>query len=129
MLDRVGKTWPMKEFGKVDHSSWVILSCSYRPKNGQIQTQVCGQDELSHLSLLDRLERREDENRSIGIFLCAKKDRVEVELALENMGKPIGVADYQLIVPQEKLKKVVAKEVEAFGKELPHLSDTEEGLN
>jgi hypothetical protein len=72
-----------------------------------------------YLSLLDRLERREDENRSIGIILCAEKDRVEVELALEDMGKPIGVADYQLIVPQEELKRVVAEEMEAFGKELP----------
>lgn len=44
---------------------------------------------------------------------------MEVELALEDMGKPIGVADYQLIVPQEELKKIVAEEVEAFGKELP----------
>ena len=49
-----------------------------------------------YLSLLDRLERREDENRSIGIILCAEKDHVEVELTLEDMGKPIGVADYQL---------------------------------
>ena len=79
-----------------------------------------------YLSLLDRLERREDENRSIGIILCAEKDRVEVELALEDMGKPIGVADYQLIVPQEELKKVVADEMEAFGKELPLRTGTEE---
>ena len=35
------------------------------------------------------------------------------------MGKPIGVADYQLVIPQEELKRVVADEVEAFGKELP----------
>ena len=41
------------------------------------------------------------------------------------MGKPIGVADYQLIVPQEELKKLVAEEVEAFGKELPFRTDTE----
>ena len=75
--------------------------------------------------MLDRLEHREDENRSIGIILCAEKDRVEVELALEEMEKPIGVADYQLIVPQEELKKVVADEVEAFGKELPFRSETE----
>ena len=75
--------------------------------------------------MLDRLERREDENRSIGIILCAEKDRVEVELALEEMGKPIGVADYRLIAPQEELKKVVAEEVEAFGKELSFCTDTE----
>ena len=70
-----------------------------------------------YLSLLDRLERGADENRSIGIILCAEKDRVEVELALENMGKPIGVADYQLIVPKEKLQKVLADEIKAFGEE------------
>lgn len=70
-----------------------------------------------YLSLLDRLERGEGENRSIGIILCAEKDRVEVELALEDMGKPIGVADYQLIVPKEKLQKVLADEIKAFGEE------------
>lgn len=70
-----------------------------------------------YLSLLDRLERGADENRSIGIILCAEKDRVEVELALEDMGKPIGVADYQLIVPKDKLQKVLADEIKAFGEE------------
>lgn len=50
---------------------------------------------------------------------------MEVELALEEMGKPIGVADYRLIAPQEELKKVVAEEVEAFGKELSFCTDTE----
>lgn len=40
-----------------------------------------------------------------------RKDRVEVKLALEDMGKPIGVADYQLIVPKEKLQKVLTDEI------------------
>ncbi|WP_298638900.1 PDDEXK nuclease domain-containing protein [uncultured Prevotella sp.] len=70
-----------------------------------------------YLSLLDRLERGADENRSIGLILCAEKDRVDVELALEDMGKPIGVADYQLIVPKEKLQKVLADEIRAFSEE------------
>ena len=70
-----------------------------------------------YLSLLDRLERGADENRSIGIILCAEKDRVEVELALEDLGKTIGVADYQLIVPKEKLQKVLADEIKAFSEE------------
>ena len=70
-----------------------------------------------YLSLLDRLERGANENRSIGIILCAEKDRVEVELALEDMGKPIGVADYQLIVPKEKLQKVLTDEIKAFSEE------------
>lgn len=94
-------------------------------KIGEFKPEYAGKMNY-YLSLLDRLERREDENRSIGIILCAEKDRVEVELALEDMGKPIGVADYQLIVPQEELKKVVADEMEAFGKELPLRTGTEE---
>jgi len=61
-----------------------------------------------YLSLLDKLERQEGENPSIGIILCAEKDHVEVQLALEDMGKPIGVADYQLIVPKEELQKVIS---------------------
>ena len=67
-----------------------------------------------YLSLLDRLERREDENRSIGIILCAEKDNIEVELALEDMGKPIGVADYQLIIPKDELQKVINDEIESY---------------
>lgn len=51
---------------------------------------------------------------------------MEVELALENMGNPIGVAEYQLIVPQEELKKIVAEELEAFNKELPLCTEKEE---
>ena len=94
-------------------------------KIGEFKPEYAGKMNY-YLSLLDRMERREDENRSIGIILCAEKDRVEVELALEDMGKPIGVADYQLIVPQDELKKVVAEEVEAFGKELPLRSENEE---
>lgn len=70
-----------------------------------------------YLSLLDRVERRPDENRSIGIILCAEKDKVEVELALEDMGKPIGVADYQLIIPKDELQKVLQDEIKSFEKE------------
>ena len=70
-----------------------------------------------YLSLLDRLERGEGENRSIGIILCAEKDRVAVELALEDMGKPIGVADYQLIVPKKELEEMLTCEIRKFGEE------------
>ena len=90
-------------------------------KIGEFKPEYAGKMNY-YLSLLDRLERMETENRSIGIILCAEKDCVEVELALEDMGKPIGVADYQLIVPQEELKRVITEELEAFEKELPQLS-------
>lgn len=67
-----------------------------------------------YLSLLDRLERQPDENPSIGIILCAEKDHVQVELALEGMGKPIGVADYQLLIPKEELQKAIVDEMRLF---------------
>ena len=67
-----------------------------------------------YLSLLDRLERQPDENPSIGIILCAEKDHVQVELALEDMGKPIGVADYQMILPKEELQKAIADEIKQY---------------
>lgn len=79
-----------------------------------------------YLSLLDRFERREDESRSIGIILFAEKDRVEVELTLEDMDKPIGAADYQLVVPREELKEIVAEELESFSKEFTIRMETEE---
>ena len=66
-------------------------------KIGEFRPEYAGKMNY-YLSLLDRLERREDENRSIVIILCAEKDNLEVKLALEDMGKPIGVADYLLIV-------------------------------
>lgn len=65
------------------------------------------------------------DNRSIGIILCAEKDRVEVKFALEDMGKPIGEADYQLIVPKEKLQEVLTDEIKAFSEEKEN--DTKKG--
>ncbi len=82
-------------------------------KIGEFRPEYAGKMNY-YLSLLDRLERREDENRSIGIILCAEKDNIEVELALEDMGKPIGVADYQLIIPKDELQKVINDEIESY---------------
>ena len=76
-----------------------------------------------YLSLLDRLEKGEDENRSIGIILCAEKNNEEVALTLEEMGKPIGVADYQLLIPKQELQKAIVAEIETFKEE--HKQDNE----
>ena len=69
-----------------------------------------------YLSLLDRLERGENENPSIGIILCAEKDHVDVELALDGVAKPIGVADYRLIVPKEDIQRIITDEIQTFEK-------------
>ena len=49
-----------------------------------------------YLNLLDDHIREPDENQSIGIILCADRDKVEVEYALRGIGKPVGVAEYRL---------------------------------
>lgn len=86
-------------------------------KIGEFKPEYAGKMNY-YLSLLDRLERGEDENRSIGIILCAEKDHVEVELALEDMGKPIGVADYRLLIPKDELKALIEDEMKKFSQNL-----------
>ena len=57
-------------------------------KIGEFKPEYAGKMNY-YLSLLDRLEKEPDENCSIGIILCAEKDKVEVELAMH--GKRSGV--------------------------------------
>ena len=85
-------------------------------KIGEFKPEYVGKMNY-YLSLLDRLERGEGENRSIGIILCAEKDHIDVEMALEDIGKPIGVADYHLIIPKDELQKLVCNEIETFQKD------------
>lgn len=47
-----------------------------------------------------------------------RKDNVEVELALEGFTKPIGIAEYKLIVPQKELKQLISDEIKTFNQEL-----------
>ena len=62
-----------------------------------------------YLSLLDRLEKQQDENPSIGIILCAAKDNEEVELALEGFTKPIGVAEYKCVDCHSSVEEKAAR--------------------
>jgi hypothetical protein len=64
-----------------------------------------------YLSLLDKLEKSPDENPSMAITLCAEKDHLEVELALQDVNKPIGVAEYQYLLPRNKLQELVTNEM------------------
>ncbi len=75
-----------------------------------------------YLSAVDTLMKREEDNPTIGILLCKKKDRVEAEFALRDINKPIGISDYQLTkaIPDEiktKLPTVEQLENELSEKE------------
>ena len=79
-------------------------------KIGSFKAEYVGKMNL-YLSLLDKLEKDESESQSIGIILCADKDHLDVEIALQDINKPIGVADYQLLLPKEKLQKLLIDEL------------------
>ncbi len=64
-----------------------------------------------YLGLLDRTEKQADENPSIGVILCADKDHLDVEIALQDVGKPIGVAEYKLLIPTRELEAMVIQEI------------------
>lgn len=81
-------------------------------KIGSFKAEYVGKMNL-YLSLLDRMEKGEDENPSIGIILCADKDHVDVEIALQDINKPIGVAEYQLLIPKAELQALVLSEINA----------------
>ncbi len=49
-----------------------------------------------YLSAVDTLVKRKEDNPTIGILLCKKKDKVEAEFSLRDINKPIGISDYQL---------------------------------
>ncbi len=64
-------------------------------KAGPFEPAYVGQ--LNHyLSALDDKLRGEDNNPAIGLILCRDKDKVDVEYALRDMGKPMAIADYKL---------------------------------
>jgi hypothetical protein len=79
-------------------------------KIGGFKAEYVGKMNL-YLSLLDKLERGENENQSIGIILCADKDHLDVEIALQDINKPIGVAEYQLLLPKDELQALLVEEI------------------
>lgn len=85
-------------------------------KIGSFKAEYVGKMNL-YLSLLDKLEKGENENQSIGIILCADKDHLDVEIALQDINKPIGVAEYQLLLPKDKLQELLVNEIKASEEE------------
>jgi hypothetical protein len=62
---------------------------------GMFKTKHNGKMDF-HLNWLNEKERAPDDAPSIGIFLCAEKDNLEVEFAMKRKANPIGAAEYQL---------------------------------
>ena len=85
-------------------------------KIGEFKPEYVGKMNF-YLSLLDKLEKTPDENPSIGIILCANKEHLEVELALQDINKPISVAEFQYLLPTNKLKEMITNEMKKRNEE------------
>ena len=79
-------------------------------KVGEFKPEYVGKMNF-YLTLLDRMEKAPDEEPSIGLILCAEKDHLDVEVALQDVGKPIGVAEYQYLLPKEEILQIVSSEM------------------
>ena len=79
-------------------------------KIGEFKPEYIGKMSF-YLTLLDKFERKEGENPPIGIILCADKNHLDVEIALQDINKPIGVAEYQLLLPKSQLEQLIIKEL------------------
>ena len=77
-----------------------------------------------YLSAVDSLIKKESDQPTIGILLCKSKDKIEVEFALRDINKPIGVSDFMLsdALPKELKKNIPT--VEEFENELNKISGT-----
>ncbi|WP_432673207.1 PDDEXK nuclease domain-containing protein [Flavobacterium sp. SM2513] len=72
-----------------------------------------------YLSAVDDLLKTDEDNPSIGILLCNGKEGIEVEYALKDINKPIGVSEYTFteILPKK------------FKKSIPTVDEFEQILN
>jgi predicted nuclease of restriction endonuclease-like (RecB) superfamily len=71
-------------------------------KVGAFKPEHLGQLEF-YLEALDSDVKKENENPSVGLILCADKDDAVVEYALRRSISPALVANYQLHLPNKKL--------------------------
>ena len=71
-------------------------------KNAEFKPEHAGKLNF-YLSAVDDILRREHDNPTIGILLCAERDKITAEYALKDINKPIGVSEYKLsdFVPEE----------------------------
>ncbi|MBF0494428.1 MAG: DUF1016 family protein [Candidatus Omnitrophica bacterium] len=91
-----------------------ILKClvAIELKTGNFEIEHAAKMDF-YLDLLNEQVKLKDENPSIGIILCVKKDSVVVEYAMRRAVNPMGVAEYRLTLhPPKALKALMPPEGE-----------------
>lgn len=87
------------------------LSClvAFELKIGEFKPEYVGKINL-YLEALDREVKKETENPSVGVILCASKDDEVVEFALSRSLSPTMVSEYNLKLIDKKLLQKKLKE-------------------
>lgn len=76
-------------------------------KAGKFKAEYAGKMNL-YLGLLDDYVKQPHENPSIGLILCTDRNSIEVDYALRDLHKPVGVAEIKLskILPKDLVGKL-----------------------
>jgi hypothetical protein len=78
-------------FYHVDLKCYVVIEL----KAGKFQPEFAGKLNF-YLSAVDDQLKKADDNPTIGILLCKTKEKIDVEYALRDINKPMGVSEYTL---------------------------------
>ena len=93
------------------------LSClvAFELKIGEFKPEYVGKINL-YLEALDREVKKENENPSVGVILCASKDDEVVEFALSRSLSPTMVSEYNLkLIDKKLLQKKLKEYIELAG--------------
>jgi predicted nuclease of restriction endonuclease-like (RecB) superfamily len=78
-------------FYHIELRSYIVIEL----KAGKFKPEYAGKLNF-YLSAIDSQIKKPDDNQSIGILLCKKKDKIEAEYALRDINKPMGISEYKL---------------------------------
>lgn len=78
-----------------------------------------------YLSAVDSLLKRDDDLPTIGLLLCRDKNNIEVEFALRDLNKPMGVSEYTLVETLPDNLKGALPTVEEIETDLQQLQQKE----
>jgi len=79
-------------------------------KIGEFEPEHLGKMEF-YLEALDRDVKKDDENPSVGLILCTKRDMAVVEYALSRSLSPALIADYKLRLPDKQVLESKLREL------------------
>ncbi|MFO7579687.1 MAG: PDDEXK nuclease domain-containing protein [Nitrosomonas halophila] len=102
----------------------IILKCYVvvELKNRKFIPEYAGKLNF-YLSAVDSLLKRDDDHPTIGLLLCRDKNNIEVEFALRDLNKPMGVSEYTLVETLPDNLKGALPTVEEIEQDLQQLQE------